>query len=81
MIEEQIREGDYVLVEKRRTARDGETVVALLPDVEATLKKYFRERDHIRLEPANQQMEPIIVREIRIQGVVMGVFRRIERPR
>jgi len=76
MIEEQIRDGDYVLVEKHDTARDGETVVALLENGEATLKKYFRDGDRIRLQPANPKYEPIYADNVRIQGVVVGVLRK-----
>jgi len=75
MINEQIRDGDYVIVEKRETARNGETVVALLDNGEATLKKFFRERGRIRLQPANDAFEPIWVDNCRIQGVVVGVIR------
>jgi len=75
MIDEQIRDGDYVVCERRNEPRDGETVVALLPDGEATLKKFYREADGIRLQPANPDFEPIRVREVNIQGVVIGVFR------
>jgi repressor LexA len=77
MRDEGIFDGDYVIVEKRDTARNGERVVALLPDGESTLKTYFREKDGtIRLQPANPDFEPIIVRDCRIQGVVIGVLRR-----
>ncbi|MBI4612079.1 MAG: transcriptional repressor LexA [Planctomycetes bacterium] len=76
MIDEQIRDGDYVLVEQRRTARNGETVVALLETGEATLKAYFKEKSRIRLQPANKKMKPIYAQEVRIQGVVVGVLRR-----
>ncbi|NJL31190.1 MAG: repressor LexA [Phycisphaerales bacterium] len=62
MIEEHIREGDYVIIEKRNAARNGETVVALLDTGEATLKKYYREKDRIRLQPANTNYEPILCR-------------------
>jgi len=75
MIDEQIREGDYVICEKRNTARNGETVVALLKDDEATLKKFYKERDGIRLQPANAKYEPIYVDHCTIQGVVVGVVR------
>jgi len=79
MIEEQIRSGDFVVVEKRKTARNGETVVALTDDGEATLKKFYKEKDgkRIRLQPANEAMEPIFVDADRlsIQGVVVGVLR------
>jgi repressor LexA len=78
MIDEQIRDGDYVIVEKRHDARNGETVVALLDNSEATLKKFYREPDRIRLQPANPDMLPIYVDPdgVRIQGVVIGVLRK-----
>ena len=75
MIDEQIRDGDFVVVQQRNTARNGETVVALLQDGEATLKKFYREQGRIRLQPANDAYEPIIVDDCRIQGVVIGVVR------
>ncbi len=75
MIDEQISDGDYVVVQARNTARNGETVVALLDNGEATLKKFYREQDHIRLQPANTAYEPIIVKNCKIQGVVIGVVR------
>jgi repressor LexA len=78
MIDEQIRDGDFVIVEDRRTAGDGEMVIALLNGSDVTLKKLFREHGHIRLQPANPAMQPIIVQEdqVQIQGVVIGVMRR-----
>ena len=76
MIDEHIRDGDYVIIEKREQARNGETVVALLEGGEATLKKFYKEKDRIRLQPANPEMEPIYVRNCRIQGVVIGVLRK-----
>ena len=76
MIEEHIRDGDYVIVEKRSTARNGETVVALLEDGSATLKKFYRENGRIRLQPANPNMSPLYVDSVRIQGVVIGVLRK-----
>ena len=75
MIDEQIRPGDYVICEQRQTARNGETVVALIDDGEATLKKFYKEAGHIRLQPANDKYEPIIVKDCKIQGVVIGVIR------
>ncbi|MHC5025172.1 MAG: transcriptional repressor LexA [Planctomycetota bacterium] len=75
MQDEGILDGDYVVIERRDTARNGERVVALLPNGETTLKTFFREADHIRLQPANDAFEPIIVKECRIQGVVIGVLR------
>ncbi|RMD66099.1 MAG: transcriptional repressor LexA [Planctomycetota bacterium] len=76
MRDEGIMEGDFIIVERRDTARDGDRVVALLPDGETTLKTFYREADHIRLQPANPQFEPIRVKECRVQGVVRGVVRR-----
>jgi len=77
MRDEGILDGDYVIVERRDTARNGERVVALLPDGETTLKTFFKERDgRIRLQPANPDFEPIIVDTCAIQGVVVGVMRR-----
>jgi repressor LexA len=76
MRDEGILSGDYVLVERRDTARNGERVVALLPNGETTLKAFFKEADHIRLQPANPAFEPIRVKDCKIQGVVTGVLRR-----
>ncbi|MBK8915880.1 MAG: transcriptional repressor LexA [Phycisphaerales bacterium] len=76
MIDDQICDGDYVVCERRETARDGETVVALLPDGEATLKRFYRTSQGIRLQPANAAYEPMIVRDVQIQGVVVGLLRR-----
>lgn len=77
MRDESILDGDYVIVERRSTARNGDRVVALLPNGETTLKTFFRERDgRIRLQPANPEFEPIIVDECQVQGIVIGVLRR-----
>lgn len=77
MQDEGICSGDYVIVERRQTARNGERVVALLPDGETTLKTFYKEKDgRIRLQPANEAFEPIIVDDCQIQGVVIGVLRR-----
>ena len=78
MIDEQIRDGDYVIVEDRRTADNGEMVIALLNGSDVTLKKLYREQGRIRLQPANPAMQPIIVPadQVQIQGVVVGVMRR-----
>ena len=75
MIDEQIRDGDYVVCERRSDPYEGETVVALLAGGEATLKKFYREGDRIRLQPANESFEPIYVDDVQIQGVVIGVVR------
>ncbi len=78
MIDEHIRDGDYVIVEERATARNGETVVALIDGTEATLKRFYLEGEQVRLQPANPTMEAIRVsaRRVRIQGVVAGVIRK-----
>jgi repressor LexA len=77
MREEGILDGDYVIVERRETARNGERVVALLPNGETTLKTFHKEPDgRIRLQPANPEFDPIIVRSCKIQGVIVGVLRR-----
>ena len=78
MIDEQIRDGDLVVVEDRQVARNGEMVVALLDGSDVTLKTFYREKSHIRLQPANQALAPIIARPeaVRVQGVVIGVMRR-----
>jgi len=78
MIDEQIRDGDLVVVEDRQTAQNGEMVIALLEGAEVTLKKFYRENGHIRLQPANDAVAPIIMRadKVQVQGVVVGVMRR-----
>src|SRR3712207_3913310 len=79
MIDEQIRDGDYVVINERQRADNGEMVIALLNGSAATVKKFYRERDgRIRLQPANETMSPILVdeRDVTIQGVVVGVLRR-----
>lgn len=76
MRDEGILDGDFVLVQRTQVARDGERVVALLPDGQTTLKTYFKEGDHIRLQPANPEFSPIRVKYCQIQGVVKAVIRR-----
>ncbi len=77
MIEDHIDDGDLVVVEKRETANDGEIVVAILDGEEATLKRFYRERNGmIRLQPANSSMEPIFTSRLQLRGVVRGVIRR-----
>jgi len=77
MIDEQIRDGDLVVIEDRQAVRDGEMVIALLDGTDVTLKKCYREGEHVRLQPANETMKPIIVdaNTVQIQGVVVGVMR------
>ncbi len=77
MIDEHIRDGDYVICQGRTSVRNGETVVALLDTGEATLKKFYREAGRIRLQPANPEFQPIYVDDVQIQGVVIGVVRRV----
>lgn len=79
MIDDQICDGDFVICEKRDNVRDGDTVVALLPDGEATLKRIYRTANGVRLQPANPAYEPLIVQDVAIQGVVVGVIRRLSR--
>ena len=78
MQDEAILDGDYVLVEKKKTAHDGDIVVALIDSTDATLKRFFREGDNIRLQPSNAAMKPIIVpaSSVQIQGRVIGVLRK-----
>ena len=76
MRDEGILDGDYVIIERRDTARNGERVVALLDNGETTLKSFYKEADRIRLQPANPAFEPIFVKNCKIQGVVIGVLRR-----
>jgi repressor LexA len=76
MIEEQIRDGDYVVIEQAENANNGDIVVALLDNGMATLKRFFKETTRIRLEPANAKMQPIFVRNVRIQGKVVGLIRK-----
>ena len=78
MIEEQIRDGDYVIVQSRDTAHNGEMVIALIDGENATVKKFYREDNEIRLQPANATLAPIYFdpSRIMIQGVVIGVIRR-----
>ena len=79
MIDEQIKDGDYVIVHSKSSARNGEMVIALLQGTHATVKKFYREKSGwVRLQPANQAVEPIFVHEddVTIQGVVVGVIRK-----
>ena len=76
--DEAILNGDYVLVEKSRTAHNGDIVVALVDTTDATLKRFYREGDNIRLQPSNAAMKPIIVpaSTVEVQGRVIGVLRK-----
>ena len=77
MVDEHICDGDLVVCERRKEARDGETVVALLQDGEATLKKFYREKGRVRLQAANPNYGPIYADKVNIQGVVVGVVRKM----
>ncbi len=77
MIGAGILDGDFVLIKQQNTAMNGEIVVALLEE-EATIKRFFKEKDHIRLQPENQFMEPIITKDVSILGKVTGVYRKIK---
>lgn len=76
MIEDQIADGDYVVVQQTDKAIDGDIVVALLDNGMATLKRFFKETTRIRLEPSNSRMSPIFVKNVRIQGKVIGLIRK-----
>ena len=75
MIDEHICDGDVVVYEERKNARNGDTVVALVDGDEATLKKFYREKSRVRLQPANPDYKPIYTRNVDILGVVIGVMR------
>ncbi len=77
MIEENIEPGDYVICRRTNTADNGEMVVALVDDGEATLKRFFKESHHVRLQPANANYEPIYTNNCHIEGVVVGLVRRL----
>jgi len=76
MIEDGILSGDYVVVVATTAPRNGDTVVALLENTNATLKRFYKEEGRVRLQPANRTMKPLYVRDIIVQGVVRGVVRR-----
>jgi repressor LexA len=78
MIDEQIRDGDFVIVEDRKAVDNGEMVIALVGGLDVTLKKFYRENGRVRLQPANPAMQPLMIDadQVQIQGVVVGVMRR-----
>lgn len=76
MIEAQIADGDYVVIRKQKTCRDGEIVAALVDGDEATLKRFYKEPNRVRLEPANATMKPIFATNVEILGILVGVIRR-----
>lgn len=77
MINAGIFDGDYVLVREQNSAYNNDIVVALVNDEEATVKRFFKEKDYVRLQPENDHMEPILVTNVAILGKVIGVFRRL----
>ncbi|XER06896.1 LexA repressor [Sporomusa rhizae] len=77
MIDAGILDGDYILVRSQNTARNGDIIVALVDEEEATVKRFFKEKDYIRLQPENTSMDPIFSRNVAILGKVIGVFRRL----
>jgi len=77
MIGAGIHDGDHVVVRSQDTAKDGEIVVALVGDGEATVKRFFKEADHVRLEPENDALEPIVSKDVAVLGKVVGVLRRV----
>ena len=76
MIDDQIRDGDLVIYEERSNPRNGDTVVALVDGEEATLKRFYKEKNRVRLQPANPNYKPIYTRNVDVQGIVIGVIRR-----
>lgn len=76
MIDDGIYEGDYVIIEKIVEPKNGDIVVSLLDNENVTLKRFFKEKDHIRLQPANSNYAPIRVKQVTIQGRVLGVIRK-----
>ncbi len=79
MIDEQIRDDDYIIVQSQQTAENGQTVVALIDGADATVKRFYPGRNQVRLEAANPRYKPIVVKpadRVRIQGVVVGVIRK-----
>ena len=76
MIEDHIEDGDFVVIKKQETARNGQIVVALIDGSETTLKRYYREKNRFRLEPANSSMKPIYCNNLDILGIVVGVVRK-----
>ena len=77
MINAGILDGDIVIVQKQRIARNGEIIVAMTEENEVTLKRYFKEEDHIRLQPENDTMAPIILPNCTILGKAIGLYRKI----
>jgi repressor LexA len=77
MIDEDIRQGDYVICRRSRVAHDGQLVVAIVDDENATLKRFYKEKDRARLQPANDDYQPIYTENCRIEAIVIGLVRRL----
>ena len=77
MVDAGILNGDYVIVRSQQTASNGDIVVAMTDENEATVKRFFKEKDYFRLQPENQTMEPIILKNVTILGVVIGLYRQM----
>lgn len=77
MINVGIFDGDIVIVKKEKTANNGEIVVAMTDENEVTLKRFYKEKDHIRLQPENDYLEPIILKNVTILGKAIGLYRKI----
>lgn len=77
MVDAGILNGDYVIVRSQQTANNGDIVVAMTDENEATVKRFFKEKDYFRLQPENQTMEPIILKNVTILGVVIGLYRQM----
>ena len=77
MIDDHIQDGDYVVIDPDREPRNGDPVVALIEGNDATLKRFYREPNRIRLQPSNSDLKPIYSRNVEVQGVVIGVLRRM----
>lgn len=78
MVEAGILDGDYVIVKQQQTANNGDIVVAMTEDDEATVKTFYKERDHIRLQPENSSMEPLRYNHVTVLGKVIGIFREMQ---
>jgi len=78
MVREGIFDGDFIIVKKQSTAENGDTVVAVIDDNQATLKKYYQEKEKIRLQPANPEFAPIYRKEVEIRGVVVKIIRNLK---
>jgi repressor LexA len=78
MIDAHITDGDFVVIRPQQTAHDGDIVVAQVEENAVTLKRYFREKNRIRLQPANASYEPMFYDDVRIQGKLVGVIRRVD---